>query len=131
MAKVTTSPNLNVGDIRTSKRKAFVTIYLESINLSAVFTAQEKTWLGYWKSYETIFNLQFTVNKPFIFNGSGAASTANTTMMYTSPKDENAVQPTLGYFIYGSDLTGITGHFLLWTRGIDQTDGVEGTIKFN
>ena len=47
MAKVTTSPNLNVGDIRTSKRKAFVTIYLESINLSAVFTAQDKTWLGY------------------------------------------------------------------------------------
>jgi len=128
--KITASPTDNYGYVKTSKRKAIVRFGLTSSGeLLANFSGQIKTWL-YWTSYDTIYYLDFSINKPFFLNSQGAAQPANSPFMFTTPVESSNIDVTLGY-ISGTDFSGVTGVFQMWSRGIDKTDGVTGNIKFD
>lgn len=131
LRKTVISNQPNYGYVKTSDRKAIIELSISSTQLIAQLTAQYKTWLGYWKSGPTYFYIQYDINKPYFRQGTGAELLPNTQIMYSTPDQYSSVIVSLGYIVYGTDLTNIRGNFLLWTQGIAQSEGVQGTISFN
>jgi len=130
MQKTTASKDSNYAYLKTSNRKGIVVFDYSNGQLYATFTAQKKVFWG-WQAYDTLFYLQYSLNKPFCERSIGTPVPADQTIMYSTTTDDNGEKYSLGFFVAGTDLSGITGKFTFWTRGIAQTDGITGTIKYN
>lgn len=130
MQKTTPSTTANRGYVKTSNRKGIVVFDYSNGELYATFTAQKKVFWG-WQAYDTLFHLQYSLNKPFCERSIGTPVPADQIIMYSTTTDDNGEKYSLGFFVANSDLTGITGTFTFWTRGVAQTDAATGVIAYN
>jgi hypothetical protein len=130
MQKTTASKDSNYAYLKTSNRKGIIVFDYSKGQLFVTFTAQKKVFWG-WQAYDTLFYLQYSLNKPFCERAIGTPVPANHTIMYSTTTEDNGEKYSLGFFEAETDLSGITGKFTFWTRGIAQTDGITGTIKYN
>ncbi len=135
MQRVVTSTIDNYGSVKTSDRKSIVTISLDKFKLIAHLSAQKKSWLGYWVSYNTIFSLQFKLNQLIFLPNNEGQLLSGTPHTYSNLIDDNDFDTCLGNFPsgigMGTSARDVFGSFQLWSRGIAQKDGVAGKIKLN